>query len=69
MAARGVSTASGIQTYYCNRVYWRALGWSERMGGRPAIFFHVGPRSNLEWQTSHVRDALVRMRRAVAAPA
>jgi pyrrolidone-carboxylate peptidase len=68
MAARGVSTASWIGTYYCNRAYWHALGWSEQRG-RPAVFFHVGPRSNLEWQTSLVREALVRMRRAVAAPA
>jgi pyrrolidone-carboxylate peptidase len=69
MAARGVSTASGIGTYYCNSAYWLALGWSERMAGRPAVFFHVGPRSNLEWQTSHVREALLRMRRTVATPA
>jgi hypothetical protein len=69
MAARGVSTASGIDTYYCNRTYWHALGWSERMGGRPAVFFHVGPRSSLEWQTSIVKDALLRMRHFVAAGA
>jgi len=69
MAARGVSTASGIDTYYCNRAYWQALGWSERLNGRPAVFFHVGPRSSLEWQTSLVREALVRMRRTVAASA
>lgn len=68
MKARGVSTASGIGTYYCNRAYWDALGWSERMN-RPAVFFHVGPRSNLEWQCSVVRAALQRMRRAVPVPA
>ena len=68
MAARGVSTASGIGTYYCNRAYWLALGWSERVGGRPAVFFHVGPRSNLEWQCSHLRAALLRMRHFVDAP-
>ena len=55
MAARGVATASGIGTY------------SERMSGRPAVFFHVGLRSSLEWQCSHVREALLRMRHFVAA--
>lgn len=69
MKVRGVSSASGIGTYYCNRAYWDALGWSERMSGRPAVFFHVGPHSNLEWQCSVVREALLRMRRAVPVPA
>ena len=69
MRARGVSTASGIGAYYCNRAYWDALGWSERMSGRPAVFFHVGPGSNLEWQCALMKDALLRMRRAGAVPA
>jgi hypothetical protein len=69
MAARGVSTASGIGTYYCNRAYWHALGWSARRNWRPTVFLHVGPRSSLEWQTSVVKEALLRMRRAVAVPA
>jgi hypothetical protein len=49
MQARGVSTASRIGTCYCNRAYWLALGWSEGLGGRHAVFFHVGPRASLDW--------------------
>jgi hypothetical protein len=49
MQARGVSTASRIGTYYCNRAYWLALGWSEGLGGRHAVFFHIGPRASLDW--------------------
>ncbi|HEY3174601.1 MAG TPA: hypothetical protein VGK94_02440 [Candidatus Polarisedimenticolia bacterium] len=67
MKSRGVSTATGIGTYYCNRAYWLAQEWAERMGNRPTVFFHMGLLASLQWQCGVIQEALARMVRSTPA--
>jgi pyrrolidone-carboxylate peptidase len=64
MQRRGVSTWSGIGTYYCNRAYWQALGWAGDVPQRRVVFFHVGPLASVDWQLATIQEVLARMRAA-----
>jgi hypothetical protein len=51
--ARNVEDApvtNSIGTYYCNKVYWHALGWAAEHGDAPVAFVHVGPFVRIEAQ-------------------
>jgi pyrrolidone-carboxylate peptidase len=53
----GVSTDSGIGTFFCNRVYWRGQEWGES-NGRPTVFIHVGPFQSVDIQYQRVSQML-----------